>query len=112
MLRAVINVAVSVAVIVVAAWLSKRYPATAGFVTALPITTILVLVLGHVDGVPVAQQATFAKSLLLAIPLSASFLLPFVVADRLRLSFWTAFAAGLAILGVAYAVHRAIVGGR
>jgi hypothetical protein len=80
-------------------------------VTALPITTMLVLVLGHADGIELRQQVAFARSLILAIPLSASFLVPFVVAPRLGLSFWAAFAAGIVMLGAGYALHRTFVGG-
>jgi hypothetical protein len=111
MLRLLGNLFISAAVIAFATWLSKRHPATAGFVTALPITTMLVLVLGHVDGIALPQQVAFARSLILAIPLSASFLVPFLLAPRLGLSFWTAFAAGLVMLGAGYAVHKAVVGG-
>jgi hypothetical protein len=111
MARLVANLLISAAVIAFATWLSKRHPDTAGFVTALPITTMLVLVLGRADGIELAQQAAFARSLILAIPLSASFLVPFVVAPRVGLSFWTAFAAGIVMLGAGYALHRTIVGG-
>ncbi len=105
------NLLISAAVIAFATWLSKRHPGAAGFVTALPITTMLVLVLGHADGIDVVQQAAFARSLILAIPLSASFLVPFILAPRLGLSFWAAFAVGLVMLGAGYAIHRAVVGG-
>jgi hypothetical protein len=111
MLRFAINLAISVAVIVAATWLSKRHPSTAGFVTALPITTMLVLLLGRMDGVELADQARFARSLLAGIPLGATFLLPFIAAPRLGLSFGSSFAAGLVLLSGGYAVHRWWFGG-
>jgi hypothetical protein len=40
--------------------------------------------------------------------LSASFLVPFVVAPRVGLSFWAVFAAGIMMLGARYAIHRTI----
>jgi hypothetical protein len=110
MARFLVNLVISACVITFATWLSKRHPGTAGFVTALPITTILVLVLGHLDGVTGEQQTSFARSLMIALPLSVSFLVPFAIGPRLGLGFWSTFAAGLGLLGAAYLAHRWIVG--
>ncbi len=110
MLRFAINLVVSVGVILAAAWLSRRYAATAGFVAALPITTMLVLLLGRMDDVRFEDQVRFSRSLLVGIPLGAAFLLPFVAAPRLGLSFWSSFAAGLVLLSAGYAVHRWMFG--
>ena len=110
MLRFVLNLAISVAVIVGATWLSKRHPVTAGFVAALPITTMLVLFLGRIDGVSIEDQSRFARSLILGIPLGATFLLPFIAAPRLGLSFWAAFGLGLVCLAAGFALHRWIFG--
>jgi hypothetical protein len=110
MLRFGLNLVISVAVILGATWLSKRQPGLAGFVTALPITSMLVLVLSHLDETSMTDQARFARSLLLGIPLSCAFLLPFAAAPRLNLGFWPSFAAGLALLACGYAIHRAVIG--
>jgi hypothetical protein len=111
LLRLAFNIAISVAVIVGATWLSKRHPTTAGFVTALPITTMLVLLLGRIDVISLEEQARFAKSLLAGIPLAALFVVPFVGAPRLGLSFWSAFVAGLLLLTLGYALHRWLFAG-
>lgn len=66
MIRFAINLAVSVGVILGATWLSKRHPATAGFVAALPITTMLMLLLGRMDDVRFEDQVRFARSIRLA----------------------------------------------
>jgi hypothetical protein len=110
MVRFGLNLVVSVAVILGATWLSKRNPTTAGFVAALPITTMLVLLLGRMGDVRFDDQVRFARSLLVGIPLSATFLLPFIAAPRLGMSFWASFVAGLACLSAAYAFHRWIFG--
>lgn len=106
MVRFAFNVLVSVAVILGATWLSKRQPGTAGFVAALPITTMLVLLLGRMDEVHFEDQVRFARGLLVGIPLGATF----VVAPRLGLSFWTSFVGGLLLLSVGYAAHRWMFG--
>jgi hypothetical protein len=74
------------------------------------MTTILVLLLGRMDEVRFDDQVRFARSLLVAIPLGATFLLPFIAAPRVGLSFWTSFVAGLVCLSAGYAVHRWIFG--
>jgi hypothetical protein len=110
MVRFAVNLLLSVGVILGATWLSRRHPATAGFVAALPITTIVVLLLGRMDGLRFDDQVRFSRSLLVGIPLGASFLLPFVAAPRFGLSFWSSFALGLAFLSAGYAVHRWVFG--
>jgi len=110
MIRFAVNLFISVGVILVATWLSRRQPATAGFVAALPITTMLVLVLGRMDGVAFDEQVRFSRSLLVGIPLGATFLLPFVAAPRFGLSFWSSFVVGLVLLSAGYAMHRWIFG--
>jgi hypothetical protein len=110
MLRFAINLVISVAVIVGATWLSRRHPGTAGFVAALPITTMLVLVLGRVDGVAFDEQVRFTRSLLAGIPLATTFLVPFVFAPRFGISFWASFGLGLVCLAIAYAFHRSLFG--
>jgi hypothetical protein len=110
MVRFTVNLLISVGVILAATWLSRRQPATAGFVAALPITTMLVLLLGRLDDVRFDDQVRFSRSLLVGIPLGATFLLPFVAAPRFGLSFWSSFIAGLVLLSAGYALHRWIFG--
>src|SRR5678815_1399984 len=110
MVRFALNLTLSVLVILAATWLAKRQPGLAGFVAALPMTTMLVLLLSHLDHVGMEHQAKLAKSLLLGIPLSCSFVVPFIVAPRLHLGFWTSFALGLFLLGSGFAIHRVVIG--
>src|SRR5687768_2683720 len=110
MARTLLQLCISLTVILLATWLSKKQPVLAGFVTSLPITTMLVLFLSHLDGVRPMEHAAFSKSLLLAIPLSSTFLVPFILAPKLGLGFWGAFASGLALIAAGYGIHRAILG--
>jgi len=50
-----------------------------------------------------------AKSIFIAIPVSLTFFLPFLLSDRLHLTFWQAYALGCLALPVGYLVHRAVV---
>jgi hypothetical protein len=48
-----------------------------------------------------------ARSILVALPISVLFFLPFLMRDRF--SFWGAYALGCALLPVGYLLHRAIM---
>ena len=72
--------------------------------------TLLVLLLSHLDGQAASDRTTLARSLLLGIPLSSTFLVPFALAPRWNLGFWPCFALGLVLLSVGFAVHRSVLG--
>ena len=103
----VLNTLVSALVIGVAAWLSRRYPVTAGFVIALPLATLLVLPLAYLQHRDTDSAFQMARSILVALPITLLFFIPFLMRDRF--SFWGAYALGCALLPVGYFVHRAIM---
>src|SRR5262245_55190144 len=106
----VLNVLLSASIISLATWLSARWPGTAGFVTALPLSTMLVLLLSRAQQGDAAASAKLATSILVAVPISALFLLPFVFAPKLQLGFWPSYLSGAVLLSAGYFVHRAVIG--
>ena len=103
-----LNVVISAAVIGFASWLSGRLPMAAGFIVALPLATMLVLPLSyhqHGDG---ATSILLAKSIFAAIHVSLTFFLPFLLSDRLDLTFWQAYALGCLALIVGFFLHRTL----
>jgi hypothetical protein len=103
----VLNTLVSALIIGVAAWLSRRYPVTAGFLIALPVATMLVLPLAYLQHKDAASAFLMARSILVALPITAVFFIPFLMRDRF--SFWGAYAVGCALLPIGYWAHRAIM---
>ena len=103
-----LNVLVSAIVISAASWLSGRMPQAAGFFVALPLATMLVLPLSYREHGSAATSIELARSIFIAIPISLMFFLPFLLSDRLALSFWRAYALGCAALPIGYFVHRAV----
>jgi hypothetical protein len=103
----VLNTLVSAVVIGVAAWISKRYPVTAGFIVALPVATMLVLPLAYLQHRDAGSVFDMARSILVALPITLLFFIPFLMRDRLP--FWGAYAIGCALLPVGYFIHRAIM---
>ena len=103
----VLNTLVSALVIGVAAWVSRRYPVSAGFLIALPLATMLVLPLAYLQHRDPDSTFQMARSILVALPITLLFFVPFLMRDRL--SFWGAYALGCALLPAGYFVHRAIM---
>ena len=103
----VLNTLVSALVIGIAAWLSRRYPTGAGFLIALPLATILVLPLAYLQHRDPGSAFQMARSILVALPITVLFFVPFLMRDRF--SFWGAYALGCALLPVGYFLHRAIM---
>jgi hypothetical protein len=103
----VLNTVVSAIVIGVAAWLSRRYPVTVGFFIALPLATMLVLPLSYLQYRDAVSVFDLARSILVALPITVLFFVPFLMRDRF--SFWSAYALGCALLPLGYLVHRALM---
>lgn len=87
-------------------WLAGKKPILAGFITALPLTTMLALVFTQVEWKNSAGSVEYAKSVFVAVPVSLLFFLPFLFAQRLSLSFWTCFTLGIVFLGIGYFIHH------
>lgn len=106
----VVKVFVSAVLISFASWLAGRAPGLAGFIASLPLTTLIVLPFARIEHADPAASVTFARSIFLAVPLSLLFFVPFLLAERLGLGFWQAYATGCGLLLPAYWIHRAISG--
>jgi hypothetical protein len=90
-------------------WLSDKKTGLAGFLTALPLTTLIALAFSQIEWKDSAQSVQYAKSIFVAIPVSLLFFIPFLFAQKLNLSFWGCYAAGLFLLGVGYFVHQEVI---
>lgn len=102
-----LNTLVSALVIGAAAWISRKHPETAGFLIALPLATLLVLPLAYLQHRDPGSAFQMARSILVALPITLLFFVPFLMRDRF--SFWGAYAFGCALLPFGYFAHRAIM---
>lgn len=89
-------------------WLSGKNTSLAGFLTALPLVTLLALAFSHMEWGDAKQSVEYAKSVFVAIPISLLFFVPFLLADKLSLSFWGCYFTGIALLLVGYFIHSNI----
>ncbi len=102
----VVNVLISAALISFCAWLARARPDLAGFIVSLPLTTLLVLALNQAQYSDPAKATLFAKSIFFGVLTSLVFFVPFLLAERLKLSFWMCYLTGLALLIGAYFIHK------
>lgn len=86
-------------------WLSSKKTGLAGFLTALPLTTLIALAFGQLEWQNSAQSVEFAKNIFIAVPLSLLFFIPFLFSEKFNLGFWTCYGSGLAFLGLGYIIH-------
>ncbi|MBS2026504.1 MAG: hypothetical protein JST54_01260 [Deltaproteobacteria bacterium] len=107
MLSFALNLAISATAIAFCSWLARRAPGTAGMIAALPLTSLLLLLLTRVEQGSGVDTTKLARGILLGLPLGSTFLLPFALAPQLRLGFWAAFGLGIALVGAGYfAAHK------
>jgi len=105
MVWAIGKVLFSAVVISFLSWLSGKNARLAGFLTALPLMTLLALASGHVEWGNHQQSVDYAKSIFYALPLTLLFFVPFLLAQKLNLSFWTCYTSGIGLLVVGYFIH-------
>ena len=95
----------SAIVIGIVSWLSGKRIHLAGFLTALPLTTLLALAFSQLEWKNQAQSVAYAKSVFLAVPISLLFFIPFLFATKLNLSFWACYVLGIILLVLGYFIH-------
>ena len=105
-----INIFVSAAVISLCTWLAEKRPDLAGFIVSLPLSTLLVLALNQIQYGDTAKGTLLAKSIFVAIPSTLVFFVPFLLAERLKLSFWVSYGIGICLLVFAFFIHRTLFG--
>lgn len=97
-------------VIATSSWLAGQRPGLAGFLIALPISSILALSLNYVEYSDPEKAAAFARAICISVPLSLVFFVPFFVQKFTGFGFWVSFSTGIALLGVAYLVVDRVTG--
>lgn len=90
-------------------WLSGKQTSLAGFLTALPLTTLLALAFSQFEWGDSDQSVAYAKSVFVAVPVSLLFFVPFLLAKKLSLNFWSCYSMGIVLLFVGYVIHSTVV---
>ena len=96
-------------VIAFASWLAEKRPDLAGFILALPLASIIALVITHSQTKNNENTILFAKSILVGVPMSYLFFVPFFLPQVSRFGFWITLSVGLLLLVIGYFIHQFIL---
>ena len=95
-------------VIAFASWLSGKKPELSGFIIALPIASIIAIAFSYLEHKNTENTVIFAKSILVGVPVSYLFFLPFFFAKNFNMNFWLVYGLGIILLIMGYFVHKYI----
>lgn len=102
------KVLLSSLILVGASWLAGKNPILAGFIIALPLMSMIAILFSYFQYRDMAKINEFALSILVAVPLSLAFFIPFALNKWLKLGFTLTYGLALGCLAVAYVLHRLI----
>jgi hypothetical protein len=95
--------------IAAASSLAGKNPSLAGFLIALPLTSMIALLFTYSEHRDMNKINEFATSILVSVPLSLIFFLPFLMTKWIKLSFPAAFSLGIVLLWGAYGVQQFVM---
>jgi len=104
-----IKIFIAATLISFASWLSGQYPKLAGFIIALPIASLIAIVFSYYEHQDVEKTITFTKSILIAVPVSYLFFVPFFFANSLNMNFWLIYVSGVFLLVGGYFIHKYLI---
>jgi len=84
----VFKVFISALLISFSSWLAGKKPGLAGFLIALPVSSLIAIAFTQIEWRDADKSAEYARSILVSIPLSLTFFLPFLFAKQIKLPFW------------------------
>ncbi len=103
-----LKVVLSAAIIVFASWLAGKNPILAGFIIALPLMSVLSIFFSYWQYRDMDKINQFAVSILVAVPLSLTFFIPFVLNKWLKMGFVLTYGLAIGCLAAAYLLHHFI----
>ncbi len=74
-----------------------------------PLSTLIVLAFSKIQNGDSGNSVLLAKSIFVAVPSTLLFFIPFLLADKFKLSFWTAYCFGFCLLSVSFFAHKIIM---
>ena len=105
----ILKMIIAAALISFCSWLAGRKPDLAGFIIALPLTSMIAMMFSYAEFRDSDKSVEFAKSIFVGVPLSLLFFVPFLLAKKWNLNFLACYGAGFILLAVGFTVHRAIL---
>ena len=98
MFKLVLNAVIAGFLVVAVSEVGRRSPRVADVLLAVPLVVFAVYAVMYLRTPDLAPISKMARQMLVLVPLSLTFFVPLAFADRLHLTFWPAFAIGLALV--------------
>ena len=95
--------------IALATLLAQKRPEFAGFVVALPLASIIALTISQIQTQNSENTIIFAKSILVGVPISYLFFVPFFLPHVTKFGFWITLLVGMALLIIGYFIHEFVL---
>ena len=102
----ILNIFLSASIISAALFIAKTNPVLGGFIISLPLSTLIALGFSKAQNQDLAGTFMLAKSIFVSVPVTLLFFVPFLFAEKWKLSFWSAYFMGIVLLGVSFFIHR------
>ena len=96
-------------IIAFSSWLAGQNPRMAGFIIALPMASLIAIAFVYFEHSNVEKTVLYAKSILVAVPVSYLFFLPFFFAKQFNMNFWMIYGTGILLLTLGFFIHRFFV---
>ena len=93
----VLRAFVAAAVVVAVSEVSNRLPRLGALLLTLPVVSVIAFVATWTKDADLPAISRLARETLVLVPLGLPFFVPLAFANRLGLSFWPAFSAGLVL---------------
>ena len=93
-------------IIAFSSWLAGQNPRMAGFIIALPMASLIAIAFVYFEYNSVEKTVLYAKSILLAVPVSYLFFLPFFFAKQFYMNFWMIYGSGILLLALGFFIHK------
>ena len=85
--------------------LASSIPATSSKVT-LPMASLIAIAFVYFEHNSVEKTVLYAKSILVAVPVSYLFFLPFFLAKQFNMNFWMIYGSGILLLALGFFIHK------
>ncbi len=104
----VLKILLSASIIAGISWYAGKNPSLAGFLIAFPIVSVLAISFSYFQYRDMEKINQFASSIVVSIPLSLLFFVPFILNRWLKWSFYPTLLSGIALILVGYLIHTRI----
>src|ERR1035437_7796649 len=106
MAQIILNIFLSASIISTALYVAKTNPVLGGFIISLPVSTLIALGFSKTQNQDLGNTFILAKSIFVSVPVTLLFFVPFLFAERLKITFWLAYFMGVVLLGFGFFIHR------